>query len=144
VRILATQEAEIRKIKFQSSQPREIIPKILSPKEKKKTYHTKGLVEWLKMLPLSSNPSTKQTKTPEYKKKRAVGFGSRDTAICARRSQLSLTLGPGWEVGHVALYGPGMECSFCFPDLPTGLRGLTDSDPRWGSSLSPTTSIIRT
>jgi hypothetical protein len=36
MRILATQEAEIRRIKIQSSQPREIVREILPPKEKKK------------------------------------------------------------------------------------------------------------
>jgi hypothetical protein len=83
MRILATQEAEIRKITVQSSQPREIVVEIPSAKEKK-NYHTKGLVEWLKVSALSSNSSTKQTKPPEYKKKRPVGFGSRDTTNCAR------------------------------------------------------------
>jgi hypothetical protein len=59
MRILATQEAEIRKITVQSSQPREIVVEIPSAKEKK-NYHTKGLVEWLKVSALSSNSSTKQ------------------------------------------------------------------------------------
>jgi hypothetical protein len=53
-------------------------------------------------------------------------------------------LGPGWEVGHLALYGPEREFSFCFPELQTRLRDFADSDPRWGSCSSPTTSIIRT
>jgi hypothetical protein len=53
-------------------------------KGEKKPCHTEGLVEWLKVSTLSSNSSTKQTKTPEYKKKRAVEFGSKDTANCAR------------------------------------------------------------
>jgi hypothetical protein len=37
VRILATREAEIRRITVQSSQPREIVHKILFKKEEKKT-----------------------------------------------------------------------------------------------------------
>jgi hypothetical protein len=45
--ILATQEAEIRRIWVQS-QPRQIVHKTLSQK-KKKTFTKKGLVEWLKM-----------------------------------------------------------------------------------------------
>jgi hypothetical protein len=49
--ILATQEAEIRKIMVQS-QPRKIVCEILS----QKTHHQKGLVEWLKVETLSSNP----------------------------------------------------------------------------------------
>jgi hypothetical protein len=43
---------------------------------------------------LSSNTSTKQTKTPEYKKKRAVEFGSRDTANCAIMKSAFSDLGP--------------------------------------------------
>jgi hypothetical protein len=59
--ILATQEAEIRRIEVQS-QPGEIVHKTLS----QKTLHIKGLVEWLKVKALSSNPSTAKKK----KKKR--------------------------------------------------------------------------
>jgi hypothetical protein len=47
--ILATLEAEIRKITFQS-QPGQIVHKTLA--------HEKGVVEWLKAEALSSNPST--------------------------------------------------------------------------------------
>jgi hypothetical protein len=43
--ILATQEAEIRRIAVQS-QPRQIVRETLS---QKKTHHKKGLVEWLKV-----------------------------------------------------------------------------------------------
>jgi hypothetical protein len=43
--ILATQEAEIRRIMVQS-QTREIVHEALS---QKKTHHRKGLVEWLKV-----------------------------------------------------------------------------------------------
>jgi hypothetical protein len=50
--ILATQEAEIRRIMIQS-QPGEIVCKTLSGK----IFHRKGLVEWLKVKALSSNPS---------------------------------------------------------------------------------------
>jgi hypothetical protein len=42
--ILATQEAEIRRIAIQS-QPGQIVCETLS----QKTYHNKGLVEWLKV-----------------------------------------------------------------------------------------------
>jgi hypothetical protein len=42
--ILATHEAEIRRIKFQT-QPGQIVPEILP----QKTQHKKGLVEWLKV-----------------------------------------------------------------------------------------------
>jgi hypothetical protein len=41
--ILATQEAEIRRIMVQS-QPGQVVCKTLS----QKTHHTKGLAEWLK------------------------------------------------------------------------------------------------
>jgi hypothetical protein len=145
VRILATQEAEIRRITVQSNQIREIIHNILSPKEKKKNYHTKGLVEWLKVLVLSSNPSTKQTKTPEYKKKRAVGVGSRDIANCATMKSAFSNLGAwlgSWPCS--SLWARNRVSSYCFPDLRTGLKDLADGDPRWVLSLSLATSIIRT
>jgi hypothetical protein len=51
--ILATPEAEIRRIKVQS-QPGEIVHETLS----RKYPSHKGLVEWLKVKALSSNPST--------------------------------------------------------------------------------------
>jgi hypothetical protein len=60
--ILATQEAEVRRITVRS-QPRRIVLQTLS--QKKKTHHTKGeggLVEWLKVQALSSNPSTGRKK----------------------------------------------------------------------------------
>jgi hypothetical protein len=49
--ILATQEAEIRRIsgseiRMAQSQPKKIVHEILS---QKKTHHKKGLVEWLKV-----------------------------------------------------------------------------------------------
>jgi hypothetical protein len=50
--ILATQEAEIRRIMVRR-QPGQIVCKPLS----QNTQHTKGLVEWLKVKALSSNPS---------------------------------------------------------------------------------------
>jgi hypothetical protein len=53
--ILATPEAEIRRITVQS-QPRQIILKTLS----QKNHHKKGLVEWLKVKALSSNPRTQK------------------------------------------------------------------------------------
>jgi hypothetical protein len=52
--ILATQKSGIRRIAVQS-QPRQIVfmrPCLI------KTLHKKGLVEWLKVKALSSNPST--------------------------------------------------------------------------------------
>jgi hypothetical protein len=55
--ILDTQEAEIRRIEVQS-QPGQIIPETLS----RKTFHKKGLVEWLKVKALSSSPSTTKKK----------------------------------------------------------------------------------
>jgi hypothetical protein len=51
--ILATQEAEIRRIAVQS-QPRQIVHETLS----RKIHHKKGLVEWLKVKALCSSPST--------------------------------------------------------------------------------------
>jgi hypothetical protein len=59
--ILATREAEIRKIMVQS-QPRQIVHKTLSQKNRTQ----KGLAEWLKVKALSSNPRTS-------KKKRSLG-----------------------------------------------------------------------
>jgi hypothetical protein len=44
--ILATQEAEIRRIMVQS-QPRQIVLETLS--QKNPTHHKKGLVEWIKV-----------------------------------------------------------------------------------------------
>jgi hypothetical protein len=58
--ILVTEEAEIRRIAVQS-QPGQIVCKTLS----RKTLHKKkkkGLVEWLKVKALSSNPSTAKQK----------------------------------------------------------------------------------
>jgi hypothetical protein len=59
--ILATQEAEIRRIAVRS-QPGQIVHKTLFPK----TLHKKGLVEWLKVKVLTSSPSTgkKRQKNP--------------------------------------------------------------------------------
>jgi hypothetical protein len=59
--ILATQEAEIKRIKIQN-QPRE---KFVRP-YLKKTHHKKGLVEWLKVEVLSSSPSTRGEKKKSY------------------------------------------------------------------------------
>jgi hypothetical protein len=57
--ILATQEAEIRRIMVQS-QPGQIVCKTISQKKKKIT--KTGLVEWLKVKALSSNSSTTKKK----------------------------------------------------------------------------------
>jgi hypothetical protein len=47
--ILASQEAEIRRIVVQD-QPGQIVHETLSQKKKKKkTHHRKGLMEWLKV-----------------------------------------------------------------------------------------------
>jgi hypothetical protein len=54
--ILAIQEAAIRRIMVQSQQW-QIVQETLSQK-KKPTTKNKGLVEWLKVQALSSNPST--------------------------------------------------------------------------------------
>jgi hypothetical protein len=51
--ILATQEAEIRRI-VARGQPGQIVWETLS----RKTLHKKGLAEWLKVKALSSSPST--------------------------------------------------------------------------------------
>jgi hypothetical protein len=56
--ILATQEAEIRRIVVQT-QPVQIVCETLSQKKKN---HKKGLVEWLKVLALSSNFITTKKK----------------------------------------------------------------------------------
>jgi hypothetical protein len=53
--ILATQEAEIRRISDQS-QRGQTVHETLS----QKTLHKKGLVEWLKVKALSSSPSTQK------------------------------------------------------------------------------------
>jgi hypothetical protein len=69
--ILATQEAEIRRITVQR-QPGQIVRETLS---QKKTHHKKGLLEWLKVKALRSSPSTtkekkrKQNKTLKSRKK---------------------------------------------------------------------------
>jgi hypothetical protein len=55
--ILATQEAEIRRITVQS-QSRQIEGETLS----EKNHHKIGLVEWLKVKALSSNSSTAKKK----------------------------------------------------------------------------------
>jgi hypothetical protein len=57
--ILATQEAEIRRIGVQS-QPGQIVCETLS--QKKKSLHKKGLVEWLKRQALSSSLNMKKKK----------------------------------------------------------------------------------
>jgi hypothetical protein len=56
--ILATQEAEIRRIAVRS-QPRHIVLETLS---RKYLTQKRGLVEWLKALVLSSRPSTTKKK----------------------------------------------------------------------------------
>jgi hypothetical protein len=56
--ILATQKAEIRRITVKS-QPRQVVHETLS---RKKNFTKKGLVEWLKVKVLSSNPSTAKKK----------------------------------------------------------------------------------
>jgi hypothetical protein len=63
--ILATQEAEIRRIMVQS-QPGQTVCETLPQKNPSQ----KGLVEWLKVYALSSNPSTANKKK---KKKRREG-----------------------------------------------------------------------
>jgi hypothetical protein len=52
--ILATQEAEIKRITVQS-QPRQIV---LQDPISKKPFTKKGMVEWIKVKALSSSPST--------------------------------------------------------------------------------------
>jgi ribosomal protein S21 len=61
--ILATQEAEIRRITSQS-QPRQTVLEILSRKTQKI-----GLVEWLKVKALSSSPSTTKKQKTKNKNK---------------------------------------------------------------------------
>jgi hypothetical protein len=59
--ILATLEAEIRRIEVQS-QPGQIVRPYLE-----NTHYNKGLVEWLKVKVLSSSPTTgKKKKKPCY------------------------------------------------------------------------------
>jgi hypothetical protein len=55
--ILATQEADIRRIAVRS-QPRQIVCETLS----QKTSHKIGLVEWFKVKAMNSSPSTTQKK----------------------------------------------------------------------------------
>jgi hypothetical protein len=59
--ILATQEAEIRRITVES-QPRQTVCENLSQKTLSHTQKRSGLVEWLKMKALSSSPSTTKRK----------------------------------------------------------------------------------
>jgi hypothetical protein len=55
--ILATQETEIRRTAIQN-QPRQIVRETLL----EKTHQKKGLVKWLKVKALSSNPRTAKNK----------------------------------------------------------------------------------
>jgi hypothetical protein len=57
--ILATQEAEIRRIEFRS-QPGQIVHETLSRKKKKS--QKVGLVEWFKVKALNSSPRTARKK----------------------------------------------------------------------------------
>jgi hypothetical protein len=61
--ILATQEAEIRRIAIWS-QPGQIVFKILFPKTQSERI---GLVEWLKVKALNSDPSTTNKKPQNNK-----------------------------------------------------------------------------
>jgi hypothetical protein len=61
--ILATQEAEIRRIMV-GSQPRQIVCENLF----QKTHVIKGLVQWLKVYALSSNLSIAKNKARSYLK----------------------------------------------------------------------------
>jgi hypothetical protein len=63
--ILATQEAEIRRITVQS-QPGKIVCETLS----QKIHHKKGLVEWLEVKALNSSPSTTKTKNKKQTNKK--------------------------------------------------------------------------
>jgi ribosomal protein S21 len=96
---LATQEAEIWKTAVQS-QPGQILPKTLVKKKKKN--HKNGLVEWLKVKALSSNPSTtkKKKKRKKERKKRKE----------RKRKQAEWWLSEaGWGVGTRLM---GREFSF--------------------------------
>jgi hypothetical protein len=62
--ILATQEAEIRRITVQSQQGQ-----IFSRSHLEKTLHKKGLVEWFKVKTQSSYSSTKKKKKKQTKNK---------------------------------------------------------------------------
>jgi hypothetical protein len=69
--ILATQEAKIRNFEVWS-QPEQIVHKTLS----QKTLHKKGLVEWLKVKALSSNPSTaKQQQQQQQQQNNSIRLG---------------------------------------------------------------------
>jgi hypothetical protein len=59
--ILPTQETEIRRIMVPASPAREKVHESLSLKP----FTNIGLVEWLKMKALSSNPSSAKNKKPE-------------------------------------------------------------------------------
>jgi hypothetical protein len=63
--ILATQEAEVRRISVWG-QPRQVVWETLSQKKKKN--HEKGLVEWLHACLASTGPQV-QTPVPPKKKK---------------------------------------------------------------------------
>jgi hypothetical protein len=60
--ILATQEAEIKRIKVQSQSRQRVHETYLE-----KTHHKKGLVEWLKVKTLSSSPNT------THRQKKSIG-----------------------------------------------------------------------
>jgi hypothetical protein len=68
--ILATQEAEIWRITVRS-QPRQIVH--LDLISKKKPSQKMGVVEWFKVLALSSNPSTTKKKK---KRKKEIGHST--------------------------------------------------------------------
>jgi hypothetical protein len=69
--ILATQEAEIKRIVIQS-QPGQIVCKTLSQKRK-------GLVEWLKVKALSSCPSIAKKKKKKRPRKRLGRYSGQGT-----------------------------------------------------------------
>jgi hypothetical protein len=83
--ILATREAEIRRMAVQS-QPRQIVHKTLS----QKTLHKSRLVELLKVKALSSGPCTKKKKKKERKKEKKTY-----SAYFSSLSFYSSTIGAG-------------------------------------------------
>jgi hypothetical protein len=82
--IPAAQEAEIRRIAV-LSQPRQIVVESLSQKNPSQK---RGLVEWLKVKALSSNPDTEKQKT-----KKKIGCEVRRIGAILPRCQ-----GPPWRL----------------------------------------------
>jgi hypothetical protein len=77
--ILTTQVAEVRRVSVQS-QPGQMVLQTLSRK-------TTGLVEWLKVKGLSSNPSREKKKRSKKKKKVQCQLGLHREPLCQKKKE---------------------------------------------------------